>query len=462
VTTDGSGQSRSHNRQNQITSLGGATPTYDGNGNLTGDGTYLYEYDAWNRLVRILDPENQPPNAIETNVYDALNRRVSETASSTTTHFYYNLAWQVVEERVGGTGSSNVRAQYLWSPVGVDVLILRDRDTDGNGTLDERLYVQQDAQSNVTALVDTSGAVVERVVQDPYGARTILTPTWGNRSATLYAWKYYHQGLRLDATETLYDNRMRMYSPILMRFMQNDPIGFEGGDQNTYRYVGNGPVNAWDPSGLEIKKAPVESVGNIPFIRVGSQNWWENPLVAPDQGGPWSAFWGSLGNSFWSIGAAYWALFTGNDALMEEAYQAGPLGQTENGPAWVRNWTRGALGVATAATVLAVGAMAWGALGLPTFNVGISFGGPYGFHTIYGTTVGGHTVWANATGHAIGSMWIVGADSATVAGSWTLTGIPILFPAAALPAHYLTDRPDARACITAALDAFVHGLIGRR
>ncbi len=41
-------------------------------------------------------------------------------------------------------------------------MILRDRDADNNGTLEERLYVAQDANWNVTALFDSSGAVVER------------------------------------------------------------------------------------------------------------------------------------------------------------------------------------------------------------------------------------------------------------------------------------------------------------
>jgi len=30
-------------------------------------------------------------------------------------------------------------------------------------------------------------------------------------------------------------------------FLQPDPIGFDGGDVNLYRYVGNNPVNFTDP-----------------------------------------------------------------------------------------------------------------------------------------------------------------------------------------------------------------------
>ncbi len=36
----------------------------------------------------------------------------------------------------------------------------------------------------------------------------------------------------------------------LDRFLSEDPIGFEAGDANLQRYVGNGPTNLVDPSGL--------------------------------------------------------------------------------------------------------------------------------------------------------------------------------------------------------------------
>ena len=52
VTTNGSAQTRTANRQNEITSVSGATtPTYDANGNMTTDETgKQFVYDAWNRL----------------------------------------------------------------------------------------------------------------------------------------------------------------------------------------------------------------------------------------------------------------------------------------------------------------------------------------------------------------------------------------------------------------------------
>ncbi|MGL4551299.1 MAG: RHS repeat-associated core domain-containing protein [Gemmataceae bacterium] len=41
-----------------------------------------------------------------------------------------------------------------------------------------------------------------------------------------------------------------MYNPNLGRWLTQDPIGFDAGDQNIYRYVGNSPTNLVDPSGL--------------------------------------------------------------------------------------------------------------------------------------------------------------------------------------------------------------------
>ncbi len=245
-TTNGTAVTRAHNKQNEITSVTGATtPTYDNNGNLTKDQVgQQYKFDAWDRLVEV---KNSGGTVIASFAYDALNRRISETRSGTTTDLFYSIDWQVLEERVG----SGVKAQYIWSPIYVDALILRDRDTDANGTLDERLWAQQDANWNVTALLDSSGNVVERFTYDSFGALTVYDASYNVRgSGSSYAWTYHWQGLRLDVVTALYHARMRDVHSVLGRPLQQDPLGFGAGDANVYRWEGNRTGAVTDPSGL--------------------------------------------------------------------------------------------------------------------------------------------------------------------------------------------------------------------
>jgi YD repeat-containing protein len=209
VTTDGTPQSRSFNQQNEVTAVGSSTLTNDNNGNPTTDqnGNTLV-YDAWNRLVQVKNGST----VLSAYSYDGLDRRVTEN-TGTLTDLYYSTAGQVIEQREG----SLVRAQYVWSAVDPQALVERDRDTTGGGTLSERLYVQQDADYNVTALTDTSGNVVERYVYDPYGAPTVLAPDWSSRSSSSYAWVYLFQGGRYDSSSGLYAFGLRSYSPTLGR-----------------------------------------------------------------------------------------------------------------------------------------------------------------------------------------------------------------------------------------------------
>jgi RHS repeat-associated protein len=248
VTTNGTPVNNTFNKQNEETQNGSANLTYDNNGNLTTDqnGNTLV-YDAWNRLVAY----KSGSTVLESYKYDALGRRIVEAPGSNTNDLYYSAQWQVLEERLNGVSAATV--QYVWSPVYVDALVLRDRSTQNNGMLDERLWVQQDANWDVTALVNSSGTVMERYVYDPYGNVTFLSPTWGTLTGSAYAWVYLHQGGRLGTLSGLYYFRNRDFSPDLGRWMRQDPLGYAAGDDNLYRYVLNSPVENGDPSGLVLK-----------------------------------------------------------------------------------------------------------------------------------------------------------------------------------------------------------------
>ena len=53
----------------------------------------------------------------------------------------------------------------------------------------------------------------------------------------------------LTSPDLLKDKRVRTYSPNSGRFLQQDPIGLNGGDTNLYRYVRNRPLSFTDPDG---------------------------------------------------------------------------------------------------------------------------------------------------------------------------------------------------------------------
>ena len=86
--------------------------------------------------------------------------------------------------------------QYVYSPVYVDAVLLRDKDTNADSTLDQRLYYQQDANFNVTSVTDDNGNVVQRFVYDPYGVKTTLNADWSAVTTDAYGIMEGHQGGR--------------------------------------------------------------------------------------------------------------------------------------------------------------------------------------------------------------------------------------------------------------------------
>jgi RHS repeat-associated protein len=191
----------------------------------------------------------------------------------------------VLEEGVGG----DVAARYVWSPVYVDALVLRDRDTDADGTPDdERLWATQDANWNVTAVVDGSGAVAERYAYDPFGRATVLDANWATDGDGVsdVGWVYLHQGGRLDDVTRNYCFRNRDYSPTLGRWTSLDPIHFSSGDRSLYVFNRNNPTGLVDPLGLAalssaqwdtLVKKCVPAVGD-PTEAV-SGNYFENAVL---------------------------------------------------------------------------------------------------------------------------------------------------------------------------------------
>src|SRR5262245_21537838 len=120
---------------------------YDANGNLIDDGNNLYQYDAFNRLRRVI---RKPDNAvIAVYRYDALWRRTERIVTNTErlvtgnvndqVKYFYD-GWQEIEERRDEVTQQYVYGEWLDEPLTLD------RDTNNDGVIDTTVFYHDDAK----------------------------------------------------------------------------------------------------------------------------------------------------------------------------------------------------------------------------------------------------------------------------------------------------------------------------
>jgi RHS repeat-associated protein len=220
---------------------------------------YTMTYDAWQRLVKV----KSGSATISTYAYDGQNRRVTKVTGSTTRHYYYSSQWQILEERLNSTTTSD--RQFVWGLMALDNLVLRDRGT-------ERFYSLQDVFS-CTAIVDTSGTVQERYGYNAFGLSRVMDADFNVVSSSSYDWETRYDNYRFDTESSFYQVRYRYLHPTLGRWLSRDPIEYDGGI-NLYAYCLNNGLNFSDPNGLKSKTFDIvgksyiahigKSIGSVP------------------------------------------------------------------------------------------------------------------------------------------------------------------------------------------------------
>lgn len=274
------------NQANEITQVvyGGIDPTVisfinDPAGNLAYDGQYIYQYDAWNRLIEVDLPGDLPANwdghvlsEVHTGnlvcryTYDGLGRLiiketpvvVGESTEVQRKDLYYDGVRRIQETilrgnlaPITGEGGNDEGAfdpedpenpnastsqpsttyywtdrEYAYGPEYVDEFICQFAEMQPT-----TMYMLQDANYNVVALTNGIGNLLEQVSFDPYGtvhAVDVFSAHAVNRVG--------HQGLFFERYDGAFDqptiapniaglyyNRNRYYSPSLGRFITRDP-----------------------------------------------------------------------------------------------------------------------------------------------------------------------------------------------------------------------------------------------
>jgi RHS repeat-associated protein len=248
---------------NRLTSDGTWTYTYDDEGNLTKktkgalQETWTYGYDQRNQLTTV-EKRATDGGTLQLNdefKYDAFGNRIEKKIDSDgngswdTTQRYALDGWKNVRQPLVGNenwdvwadldGSSSLTTRYVRGDV-IDQLFARiEEDPEG----DIPYWYLTDHLGSIRDVIDGSAVVKDSITYDGFG--NINAETDSN-----YRGRYAWTGREIDSEIELQYNRARYYDVSTARWTSQDPLGFDAGDSNLYRYVKNRLLAEVDPSGL--------------------------------------------------------------------------------------------------------------------------------------------------------------------------------------------------------------------
>lgn len=232
---------------NRLISDGQFTYAYDDEGNriqrteiatgLTTD----YEWDHRNRLIRVTTTDvGGNVVASQVNTYDQFDHRIGTTVDADGAGSAAAKTERFVHDRpqvaLVFDGAGQVTHRYLYGPQ-IDLVLADETPAGVVWPAADHLRTTRDA-------VDSNGTVVNHLRFNSFGV--IIGQTDPSAQP-----RFAFTGREFDSVTGLYQYRTRFYDPAAGRFINEDRIGFSGGDANLYRYVGNNPVTRIDPSGQE-------------------------------------------------------------------------------------------------------------------------------------------------------------------------------------------------------------------
>lgn len=195
-----------------------------------------YTWDTRNRLARV-DFKVSLGGALQSSVsyeYDTQNRRIEKRAD-TDGNSTVDVSQKLIYDGMNLSQTLDAAGNTL------EVFMSSSGDNEFLANCSEWLLA--DHQGTIRDRVTIATHVDNHVQYNAFGE--ILGGATGTSTATIG-----YTGQIWDASAGLYNFRNRWYDPKVGRFLSQDPIGFEAGDANLYRYVGNSPLSFTDPTGL--------------------------------------------------------------------------------------------------------------------------------------------------------------------------------------------------------------------
>src|SRR5581483_5579339 len=220
-------------------------------------------------------------------VVDQIFARLDYDATTLTPHWYLTDHQGTIRDIVDGTGTlegtvsydafgnilsdTSARGRYGWDGREIDEEIHLEYNRARYYSPELGRWITQDplgfgaGDSNLYRYVKNgpvSHASIREVITDS-GVDSITYDAFGNITSNAASrGRYGWTGREYDAEIELQYNRARYYDASTGRWVSQDPMGFDAGDSNLYRYVYNRPTLHSDPSG---KQEVREIGGTEPF-----------------------------------------------------------------------------------------------------------------------------------------------------------------------------------------------------
>ena len=217
------------------------------NGNLiqkthkTTKATTKFDWDIENRLIQVTKHESEDalPSETITYAYDALGRRIEKNINGNIKRYVYDNKDILLE-----FNKDNLFQKFYLHSLGIDdPLAVFDDNTE------QMHYYHKDGLGNITSLTDESGNEKEKYVYDAFGKRTIYDEADRVLASSALENPYSFTGREYDDETSLQYHRARYYNPETGIWISEDPIEFNSGEENLYRYALNNPINYFDPDG---------------------------------------------------------------------------------------------------------------------------------------------------------------------------------------------------------------------